>query len=88
MRQLGQLATDADLLPNPAVYGSSAGNTSTWDADVMHGCYCDWMVGRVVTLSMIWSMAGLIANLEEYALGAFQDSEGQTQRLPRNLAAC
>lgn len=44
MRQLALLATDADLVPSPVVYGSTAGNISTWDADSVFGCHCDWMV--------------------------------------------
>ena len=49
MRQLGLMAVDPDLIPRPASYGS-AGNPSTWDADAVYGCYCDWMVrvNRVV----------------------------------------
>eukprot|EP00904_Undaria_pinnatifida_P009613 jgi/Undpi1/5782/HiC_scaffold_2.g01056.m1 len=43
MRQLGLLATDPDSVPSPSTYGSVAGNPLTWDADVVHGCYCDWM---------------------------------------------
>ncbi|CAM9516084.1 unnamed protein product, partial [Hapterophycus canaliculatus] len=43
MRQLGLLATDSDNVPKPVTYGSTAGNTLTWDADAVFGCYCDWM---------------------------------------------
>ena len=46
MRQLGLLATDLDSVPSPSTYGSIAGNPLTWDADVVHGCYCDWMVRK------------------------------------------
>ncbi|CAN0043508.1 unnamed protein product [Sphacelaria rigidula] len=43
MRQLALLTTDTDLVPSAVVYGSAAGNISTWDADSVFGCYCDWM---------------------------------------------
>ncbi|CAM9233744.1 unnamed protein product [Ectocarpus sp. 13 AM-2016] len=43
MRQLGLLALDSDYVPSPFVYGSTAGNQLTWDADAVYGCYCDWM---------------------------------------------
>lgn len=46
MRQLALLATDSDLVPRSTVYGSIAGNISTWDADSVFGCYCDWMVRK------------------------------------------
>lgn len=44
MRQLGLLALDSDYVPSPFVYGSTAGNQLSWDADAVYGCYCDWMV--------------------------------------------
>lgn len=44
MRQLGLMAVDDDLNPIPATYGSVDGDPSTWDADAVYGCFCDWMV--------------------------------------------
>ncbi|CAM9346168.1 unnamed protein product [Chrysoparadoxa australica] len=41
MRQLALLATDSSGDPTPYVYGTHATAASTWEADMLHGCYCD-----------------------------------------------
>lgn len=54
MRQLGLLALDSDYSPSPVTYGSTAGDPSTWDADAVFGCYCDWMVRNSVRARDGW----------------------------------
>lgn len=68
MRQLGLLALDADYVPNPATYGSIAGNPLTWDADAVFGCYCDWMVSEAKKTGVLGHRRSSPSSIEKLSI--------------------